>query len=119
MKLIQKTKFKREQRKKRVRAKIFGTGARPRLSVFRSNSHVYAQLIDDTKNATLAASTDLGLKEALKKSLMEKARLVGIDLAAKAKTKNIQKVVFDRGRFTYKGAVAALAQKVREEGIKF
>lgn len=107
---------KRLQRKRRVRAKIFGTGERPRLSVFRSGAHIYAQLIDDEKGKTLVAASDLKVKGAKKTEI---AGSVGGELAKKAITKKIKKVVFDRNGFAFHGRVKALAEGARKEGLIF
>ena len=104
------------RRHNRIRAKIAGTAAIPRLAVFRSARFITAQLIDDTKGVTLAEATDLKLKKGTK---LERAKEVGIAVAAKAKTKKITKVVFDRGGFLYAGRVKALADAAREGGLTF
>lgn len=129
----------RYRRHKRVRAKIFGTKERPRLSVFRSIKHIYAQLIDDERGDTLVAASDLELKsriknqkskrqiknkklEETKKPLTGKVAIayeVGKLIGEKAKTKKIEKVVFDRGGYKYHGRVKALAEGAREGGLKF
>lgn len=103
---------------RRVRAKIRGTKVRPRLSVFRSNKDIYAQLIDDDSQKTLLAysSNNLSSKKVGK---LEKAGLVGEELAKKAKSKKISKVVFDRGRYKYHGKVKALAEGARKGGLIF
>ena len=106
----------RERRKKRIRAKIFGTATAPRLSVFKSNAHISVQLIDDDKGVTLAASHSKLVKG---KTLTEKAKAVGIDIAEKAKVKKISKAVFDRGGFSYTGKVKAVADGAREGGLVF
>jgi large subunit ribosomal protein L18 len=118
---IKKIKKVRERREKRVRSKIFGTEARPRLSVFRSARYIYVQAIADDVGKTLAqASTlDKGLQESargLKK--VEAAREVGKMLARDLLSKNITEAVFDRGRFLYHGRVKCLAEGVREMGVK-
>jgi len=113
---------KRYRRHKRVRAKIFGTAKRPRLCIFRSAKHIYAQLIDDEKGKTLAAASDSGIKRTklkTKKTKADKAKEVGKLIAEKAKTKKIEKVVFDRGGYQYHGRVKALAEGAREGGLKF
>lgn len=112
----------REKRHLRVRKKVFGTPDRPRLSVFRSVSEVYAQVIDDVEGTTLvsASSIDKELRaklDGLKKS--EQATLVGKTVAERAKAKGIEAVVFDRGGFRYMGRVKALADGAREGGLKF
>ncbi len=112
----------RLKRKKRIRKKIFGTPERPRLSVFRSCKHIYAQVIDDTKGHTLAALSDLSpeLKGELEgKKKKEKAFIVGKKLAALCLEKGIEKVVFDRNGFIYHGRVKSLADGAREGGLKF
>lgn len=112
----------RQKRHLRVRKKVFGTPDRPRLSVFRSISEVYAQVIDDVDGVTLvsASSIDRELRpkmEGLKKS--EQAALVGKAIAERARAKGIETVVFDRGGFRYMGRVKALADGAREGGLKF
>lgn len=92
-----------------------GTGDRPRLSVFRSGKHIYAQIIDDTRGQTLVAESDLKI-EKIKKT--EKAYIIGKKLAEKALKKKIKTVVFDRGGFLYHGRVAAVAKGAREGGLR-
>jgi len=111
-------KERRYKRHKRVRAKIFGTARRPRLCIFRSGKHIYAQIIDDEKNKTLVAASDLETKKS-KKLKVDKAKEVGKAIAKKALAKKIEKVVFDRGGYKYHGRVKALAEGAREEGLKF
>jgi large subunit ribosomal protein L18 len=113
------TKERRKRRHKRIRAKIFGIEKRPRLCVFRSTKHIYAQLIDDEKGHTIASANDLELKGIEKMTKIEKAKEVGKLIAKKAKEKNIEKVVFDRGGYKYHGRVKALAEGAREGGLKF
>lgn len=114
------TKIKRYlQRKRRVGAKIFGTAKRPRLSVFRSNTHIYGQLIDDEKAVTLASFSDLGLAKAGKMKKTQVAEEVGAGLAKKGIAKKIKKVVFDRNGFFYHGRVKALAEGARKGGLDF
>ena len=114
---------KRKIRHIRVRKKISGTSEYPRLSVFRSNKFIYAQIIDDEKQSTLLASSSLN--KDLKKKLgdrtgnIETAVVVGIDIAKKAKEKGIKEVYFDRGGYLYHGRVKALAEAARKEGLKF
>ncbi len=118
-------KEKREQRHRRVRAKIKGTSKIPRLCVFRSNKHIYAQLIDDEKGKTLVSTSDLDIKTKItktKKGLTNKAAIaykVGEILAKKAIEKKFEKVVFDRGGNKYHGRIKALADSARENGLKF
>lgn len=104
-------------RKNRVRRKIIGTSARPRLTVTISNKHVSAQMIDDDKQLTLVASTTVGTKQA--GSLSEQATFVGSDIAKKAKKAKITTVVFDRNGRRYAGRLAALADAARKEGLEF
>jgi len=109
---------KRKRRHARVRAKIKGTSKKPRLSVFRSNAYIYAELIDDDKGRTIASSSSFLMKED-KGTLKEKAYEVGKRIAKDAKQKKISKVVFDRGGFMYHGSVEALATGAREGGLSF
>jgi len=112
----------RAKRHRRVRANISGTAECPRLCVYRSLSHIYAQIIDDTVGNTLASasSMDKALAEQLKgKSKKEVARLVGEQLAVNAKAKKIKKVVFDRGGYVYTGRVKELADGARSKGLEF
>ena len=107
---------KRAARHKRIRAKISGTATRPRLAVFRSNKFVYAQLINDETNMTLAAVDSRVIKTG---TASEKATAVGTEIAKKATAAKITEVVFDRGGFQYQGIVAALADAARAGGLKF
>ena len=107
----------RRLRKNRVRAKISGTAARPRMSVTISNTHVSAQLIDDEKQNTLVAATTVGQK--LTGTMSEKAAKVGTDIAKKAKKLKIKEVVFDRNGRQYAGRLKALADAARKEGLEF
>ncbi|MGE4291896.1 MAG: 50S ribosomal protein L18 [Desulfovibrio sp.] len=111
----------RRRRKARIRKKISGTTERPRMVVFRSNAHLYVQLVDDENGATLASSSTLILsKEKGKMSVnLESAAEVGKDIAGKAKERNIEQVVFDRNGYIYHGRVKALADGAREGGLKF
>lgn len=112
----QKKIEKRAARHRRIRAKIVGSADRPRLSVYKSNTGIYAQLIDDAKGLTLIASSSTGLSV---KSKLEKAKEVGTLLAKAAKAKGISKVVFDRGGFLYSGRIKAFAESARESGLIF
>lgn len=140
---IQEKRLLRIARRRRVRARIFGTAERPRLSVFRSHAHIYAQLIDDVAGRTLAAVSDFHLKakesdkaavtppsrnrvsgarkaktgSSLKKS--DSASAIGEMLAKLAKERKIKKVVFDRGGFAYHGRIKALADAARKAGLEF
>lgn len=111
----------RRNRKIRIRKKISGTAARPRLVVFRSNSHLYVQLVDDEAGTTLASSSTLALskEQGEMKPNREAAALVGKDIAAKAKEREIEQVVFDRNGYIYHGRVKALADGAREGGLRF
>lgn len=108
---------KRKIRHSRVRTRVSGTDKCPRLSVFRANKHIYAQLIDDAAGKTLLAVSSKEVKVKGKKT--DFAAEVGKLIASKAKTKNIEKIVFDRGGFAYHGRVKALADGAREGGLKF
>jgi large subunit ribosomal protein L18 len=105
----------RVRRHRRVRKRIVGTAERPRLAVYRSNRHIYAQLIDDLAARTLASASDAEAKDGDKS---EKAKAVGKKLAEQAKVIGIEQVVFDRGGRLYHGRVAALAEGAREGGLK-
>jgi large subunit ribosomal protein L18 len=108
--------------KRRIRAKIQGTTERPRLSVFRSNEHIYAQLIDDTKGKTILSSStvDKDIKSLIKSgATCEASKLVGESIARKSLENKIEKVVFDRGGRIYHGRVKALAEAAREKGLQF
>ena len=109
----------RLRRRRRVRAKVRGSGARPRLSVFRSNRGVFAQLIDDDSGRTLTGASWLGLKKSFKGNKTEQAEAVGKAVAAAARKAGIEAVVFDRGGYLYHGRVKALADGAREGGLKF
>jgi large subunit ribosomal protein L18 len=116
------TKLARIRRHERVRKKISGTGEKPRLAVFRSLNHIYAQIIDDTKGLTLVVSSTLDpeIRTVLEgKNKKSQAELVGQAIAKKAINKGVQQVVFDRGGFRYIGRIQALADAARKEGLKF
>ena len=104
-------------RKNRVRAKVSGTAERPRLSVFISNTHVNAQIINDVNGKTLAAATSVGQK--LTGTMSEKAAVIGKEIAVKAKKAKITKVVFDRNGRAYSGRLKTLADAARAEGLEF
>jgi large subunit ribosomal protein L18 len=114
--LVIKYKHQRDLRRKRVRAKISGTAEVPRLSVFRSNKYIYAQLIDDVKGHTLLSVCGIS-KEKTKKT--DKSKDLGKELAEKAGEKNIKKAVFDRNGYRYLGRVKTFAEGAREGGLKF
>ena len=100
-----------------IRTKVSGTAERPRLTVFRSNSQIYAQVIDDTKGVTLASASSLGIKD--KMTTSEKAALVGKAIAEAAKKAGVNEVVFDRNGYLYHGRVQSLADAAREAGLQF
>ena len=116
-------KLKRAKKKLRIRKKITGTAERPRLAVYRSLKHTYAQLIDDVKNQTITGvstlTPDLRPDVEKVKSKTEAARLVGKKIAEKARALNIKKVVFDRSGYLYHGRVKAVAEGAREGGLEF
>ena len=107
----------RTKRHRKIRQTLAGTATTPRLCVFRSNTSIYAQLIDDEKGVTLASSSSLELK--VKNNNVEAAKAVGKDIADKAKKAKIKTVVFDRGGYLYHGRVKALAEAARENGLEF
>lgn len=116
-----KNKSRNELRKKRharVRNKVSGTSECPRLNVFRSNSQIFVQVIDDEKGVTLVSSSSLSLKLE-NGGNVEGAKLVGKDIAEKCKASKITNVVFDRGGYQYHGRVEALAEAARENGLEF
>ena len=115
MAVVEKKRLHREKRRKRVRRKLAGTAERPRLSVYRSNVHIYAQLVDDDAGHTLAASDS---REVQAESRTEAARKVGELIAKRALDANVDTVVFDRGGNKYHGRVAALAEGARSGGLK-
>ncbi len=105
--MVIKKQSARDRKRKKIRAKIFGVAARPRLSVFKSNTAIYAQLIDDDKAITLASAAG------------KNASKVGAEIAKKALAKKIETVVFDRGGYIYAGKISALALGARKAGLKF
>ena len=119
--MISKTnrKLERERRHRRVRTKISGTAECPRLCVFRSNTNVYAQIIDDTKGVTLVQASTLDKEVKTKHSNKEAAKEVGTLVAKRALEKNIKTVVYDRGGYVYHGVVKELAEAAREAGLEF
>jgi len=126
MKLSNKKK-QRTRRHARVRAKVIGTSAIPRVSIFRSNRHIFIQIIDDTAGRTLISVGDIlkvkngtkGVANIKKESKTAEADLIGEEFAKKAKEAGISKVVFDRGGYKYHGRVKALAEGLRRGGLKF
>ena len=112
----------RARRKRRVRKKVHGTAQRPRMTVFKSNKHIYVQVVDDDRGATLASASSLGgaLKDAVKDlNKKDAAAKIGEAAAAACKDANISQVVFDRNGFRYHGRVKAFADAAREGGLKF
>ena len=119
--MISKTnrKVERERRHARVRTKISGTADCPRLCVYRSNSNLYVQVVDDVASKTLVSASTLDKEVKTKHSNKEVAKELGELIAKRATAKNIKKVVFDRGGYVYHGRVAELAEGAREGGLKF
>ena len=113
------TKAQRIHRHKRVRGKINGTAERPRLSVFRSENHIYAQIIDDVAGNTLVAASSVEKGFEGSGGNIEAAKTVGKTVAERALAKGIDTVVFDRGGYVYHGRVQALAEGAREGGLQF
>lgn len=111
------TRAARQRRHRRIRVTLSGTQNRPRLNVFRSLQHIYAQVIDDTTGTTLAAASTLGAD--LSGTKTERARAVGRTIAERAQEKGISSVVFDRGGYLYHGRIQALADAAREAGLEF
>ncbi len=111
----------RQRRKVRIRKKISGTAARPRLVVYRSNLHLYAQLVDDSVGTTIAATSTLSLKKSEESAHcnITGATLVGKEIARLAQEKNINSVVFDRNGYLYHGRIKAVADGAREGGLEF
>ena len=117
MEALVKKRAVRQRRVHRVRARITGTSERPRLSVHFSNMHISAQVIDDTKAATIVYATTVGRK--LSGTMTEKAAQIGQEIALKAKKAKVSKVVLDRGAHKYHGRVKSLADAARKEGLEF
>jgi len=121
--ILKNTVERRLKKKARIRRKIVGSSARPRLTVYRSSRHIYAQIIDDSQGKTLVSASSLSktLKEEVKAAATEKdvCKLVGKTAAKLALEKKITEVVFDRGGFLYHGRVKAVAEGAREGGLKF
>jgi large subunit ribosomal protein L18 len=113
------TRSQRIKRHKRVRAKISGTPERPRLNVFRSETNIYAQIIDDVNGVTLVSASSLKKDFACEGTKSDAAKQVGLNVAQRAKAKGIETVVFDRGGYVYHGRVKALAEGAREGGLQF
>ena len=119
--MVSKTdrKMERERRHKRVRTKLSGTSDRPRLCVYRSNTNIYAQIVDDSKGVTIVAASTLDKNIKEKHSNIEAAKEVGALIAKRAIEKNIKTVVFDRGGYIYHGVVKELAEAARSGGLEF
>ena len=112
-------KLERTRRHKRVRTKISGTAERPRLCIYRSNTNIYAQIIDDVAGNTLVSASTLDKSVKNKHANKEAAKEIGLLIAKKATEKNIKEVVFDRGGYIYHGVVKELAEAAREGGLVF
>ena len=119
--MVSKTdrKFERARRHARVRNKVSGTAERPRLCVYRSNTNIYAQIIDDVAGNTLVAASTLDKQIKTKKSNVEAAKEVGALIAKRAIEKNIKTVVYDRSGYIYHGIIKELAEAAREGGLEF
>jgi large subunit ribosomal protein L18 len=115
------TRAARERRHRRIRVVLSGTEQRPRLNVYRSLQHIYAQVIDDTSGITLAAvsTNEQAVRGSLSGSKTDRARVVGTTIAQRARDKGISSVVFDRGGYLYHGRIKALADAAREGGLTF
>lgn len=112
----------RQRRHARVRVKVHGTADRPRLNVFRSLEHIYAQVIDDTTGVTLASASTVDRElraQVASLTKIEQAKAIGKAVAERAKAKGVTQVVFDRGGYPYHGRVKALAESSRESGLEF
>ena len=116
---MNKTQQGRLRRKRRIRGKVSGTPARPRLSVFRSSNHIYAQVIDDTSGRTLAATSSHNKGFSSESDKKGRAKQVGLAIASAAKQAGVEQVVFDRNGYIYHGRVKALAEAAREGGLSF
>ena len=119
--MVKKTdrKMERTRRHLRVRTKISGTAERPRLCVYRSNSNIYVQIIDDVAGNTICQASTLDKEVKIKHANKEAAKEVGALIAKRAKAKKVETVVFDRGGYIYHGVVKELAEAAREGGLKF
>ena len=122
VKISDRTERARWRRKRTIRKRVAGTAERPRLSIFRSNSHIYVQAIDDATKSVLATASDLEKEVATAgqgKKKKERAKLVGETIAKRLKAKNVVKVVFDRNGYIYHGRVKEVADGAREAGLQF
>jgi len=118
---VQRKKQRRDKIRRRIRSSIRGTKERPRMSVFKSNKHIYVQLIDDLNNHTLISASSLSNEiedQVNDKTGVEQAQIIGKHLAEKALSANINKVVFDRGGYKYHGQIKAIAEAAREGGLQ-
>jgi large subunit ribosomal protein L18 len=115
------TRAARQRRHRSIRVSLVGTGARPRLNVFRSLHHIYCQVIDDATGTTLAAAStnERDVRGSVSGSKTDRARVIGKTIAERAKEKGISAVVFDRGGYMYHGRIKALADAAREAGLEF
>ncbi|MFZ5553647.1 MAG: 50S ribosomal protein L18 [Bacteroidota bacterium] len=111
--------LRRSKIKQSIRKNVSGTSDRPRLTVFRSNKQIYVQIIDDIKGVTLCSAGSLKNDSAQKVNKVEQAKLIGKEIAEKAKKAGIESVVFDRNGFLYHGRIKSLADAARENGLKF
>jgi len=119
-KIISKTKIdKRKKLHKKIRAKISGTAETPRLAVYKSNRFIYAQIINDEEGKVITSNSDIKTYLNTKINKVESAKQVGLALAENAKKLKVNKIVFDRGGFPYKGRIEALANGAREGGLEF
>ncbi len=113
------TQFQKQMRKRRVRGKISGTSAVPRVSVFRGSKHLFLQIIDDTLSKTLVCAAEHELSSGVKETKIQRAHALGALLGKKARAAGLERVVFDRGSSAYHGRVQAVAQGAREQGLVF
>ncbi len=111
--------LRRQRLKRGIRKKVNGTAERPRLSIYRSNTSIYVQLVDDDKSVTLASATSKEVSDKTKNTNVETAGLVGKKIAEKALALGVEKIVFDRSGYLYHGKVKAIADAAREAGLKF
>ncbi len=109
---------KKAKRALSVRKKLYGTAKRPRLSVYRSNQHIFLQLIDDDKGETILGVSDIGKEKKIKGTKIERSKQVAKELVKKMKVAKIKAIVFDRGPYRYHGRVKMVAQVLRNEGVK-
>lgn len=118
---VKRKKQRRDKIRRRIRSSIRGTKDRPRMSIYKSNKHIYVQLIDDLNSHTLVSASSLSNEiedQINEKTGVEQAQIIGKHLAEKAKSANIKKVVFDRGGYKYHGQIKAIAEAARESGLQ-